>query len=552
MRYLGRLILITAAVCGCSRQANMDAPIEPAPRPVSVFTLVESAPARSMMLTGVVGSWKTEDLGFEVSGRVNYVIGTETNVDGPLKGRSGQPIASIDPEKYDTAVESAKAQIEMLQRKREAAEIQWKNVLPFQRDAEMAAKKLADADLERGETLIKRNALSQAELDQFIANRTSAVARVAQTNAEIEAKAAEVTSLDAQIREAAAALKDAERDQADCEIKAPFRGQIAQVHVIPGGTVQRGEPVVTLQMMDPVKVEFEVSAEQVREMKYKDSLSIILTRPDGTDVRAEGAIWNTDSTADPNTRTFTITVLTRNQLEKTEIPGGQDVPSLVKTRDIWKFARGVIGDLDRYYLETNSIHADDNGEYIWRITDAGDVTEGTLGPLLKVEKVYVKADPEEDVVDFLGLWKFRAASAVDESAFDYEEDRVLGELVLPDGVDEFTGGVALFEREQWMLRPGDLVGVDLSRGSLDTGFYVPIDAINEKSGRRFIYAVEEVGENSKVRQIEVTVFDGPNTRKRIEAVSEPLAAGMRIVLGGVHYLTDGETVNVAATVETNE
>ena len=95
----GRDLIVIAAVmiCGCSTDPESDQPREPAPRPVSVITLQESDPSLSLNVTGQVGSWKTEDIGFEVSGRVQYVIEPETNVDVPFGEETGQELARIDP-----------------------------------------------------------------------------------------------------------------------------------------------------------------------------------------------------------------------------------------------------------------------------------------------------------------------------------------------------------------------------------------------------------------------------------------------------------------------
>jgi len=551
MRWSGLLPLLALVFTGCSGSPDPQTERKPAPRPVSVLTLEQTDPTRSFAVTGTVGSWKTEDIGFEVNGRVQYVIEPETNVAGP--GDSEQdpaPLAWIDPTKYESAVESAAAQIAVLRKQKEAAVIEWEKVLPAQQDAAKAAQVLADADFQRAKALLDKDAIAKAEYDQYVAQKASAEAKVAQLVATTEAKAAEVTSIEAQIDQAIADEKDVARDLKDCRLTAPFRGQIAEVHVIPGGSVERGEPVITLQMMGPVKVEFEVSAERVRQIAYKESLNIILAQPDGTDIREEGVIYQTDTTADPSTRTFTITVLVRNRLIPTEVPDTVDETTLVKTRDIWKFLRGIVDESGAYYVEQHAIQSDGEGDFVWKILDDRDGARRARGPLFGVEKVRVTAG--ERLKPFLEAWRFRDVVVGEDADFDPEQDRVLGKLVMPPGVTEFSGGKVLFEREQWLMRPGDLVGVDLNDSRMPQGFYVPIDAISEKSGKYYVFAVDRNDGGSKVRQVEVTVYDGPNAQKRIEATGDgQLSAGAQIVLGGVHYLTNGEAVNVASEVEGN-
>jgi multidrug efflux pump subunit AcrA (membrane-fusion protein) len=515
-----------------------------------VITLRESQPSQSLALTGTVGSWKTEQIGFEVSGRVRFVIEPETLVDSVRSnGSDAIPLAKLDPERYETAVESANASIVMLERSKTAAEIERDRVLPAQRDAAIAAQELAQSDFDRGKELFDKNALARAEFEKLQSSLKTATAQVAQLDATHESRSAEISSLDAQIDQAKAALKDAQHDLADCTLQAPFRGQIAHVHVIPGATIQRGEPVVTLQMMDPIKVEFEVSAQRVRQLRYRDEIHVTLTRPDGSTLTEPGIVYLTDPVADPSTRTFTITVLMRNYLVPAAIPDSIDRTTLARTRDIWKPLRGVFGDPDRYYVEQSAIHHDAAGDYVWKIIEDDTAGGRSRGPLLKVDKVRVTRGEMSD--SFLGLWTFRDLTFNTPNTFDLENDRLIGELVLPEGQTELTGPMVLFEREQWLLRPGDLVRVELDESKHSPGLYVPIGAISERSGQHFVFLVDATEAGSTVRQVEVTVSNGPDTLKRITARDDEtrLTSGSRIVLGGVHYLTDGERVNVVSAAE---
>ena len=426
MRFTVLFPVLTVAVCGCTGGADSEATREPSPRPVSVLTLRETDPTRSMNVAGTVGSWKTEEIGFEVSGRLKYTIEPETNVSGSSGELESQPLASIDPERYDTAVSSAEARIVMLERQKAAAIIQRDQVLPAQRDSAVATRVLAQGDYDRTKALFDEKAVAKAELDKFDANLKTANAMVVQLDASKEAQTAEIASLDAQIDQAAAALKDAKRDRTDCTLRAPFRGQIAKVHVIPGGTVQRGEPVLTLQMMDPMKVEFEVSAERARQLHYKDGLTLRLPLPDGKSLEEEGIIYRTDAVADPSTRTFTITVLIRNRLVPVTVPDDVDVKTLAKTRDIWSLVRGILDDSARDFIEENSIHKDGEGEYVWKVIEDIQAGGRTRGPLLQVEKARVKSGAIK--TSFLGLWTFRDITVDDPATLVAGRDRILGRL----------------------------------------------------------------------------------------------------------------------------
>ena len=550
MRRFWSFAVLLIGFAGCSKEAELS--VTRMPRPVSVIKLRQSDPARSLAVTGVVGSWKTEDIGFEVSGRVQYVIEPEQNVsDKPDSDGQRQPLAWIDPKRYESAIASADAQIKKLEKQRIAAVIEEEKVLPAQRAAAVAAQELAQADFDRAEEAFKKEAIAKSEFDQYTADLTTAKALVAQLDATKEAKTANIASLDAQIQQAQATLQDAQLDLDDCKLYAPFRAQIAEVHVLPGGTVQRGEPVVTVQMMDPLKIEFEVSAERARQMRYKDTLGVILTRPDGSTVREEALIYTTDAVADSLTRTFTITLILRNGQVPTDLPDDVDPDSLTKTRDLWKCFSGILDESDDYFIQKDAILSDGQGDYVWKVIDAFDGVDGrSRGPLFNVEKVRVTGGKKE--LTFLQTWFFRDVVINDPSTFDITKDRVLGKLDLPAGMEKFSGDTVLFEREQWLLRPGDLVKVELIENRMPSGFYVPIDAINENSGQYSVFVVEDPLSDSKVKKVDVTIADGPNTLKRIEPVEgQTLNKDDKIVLGGVHYLRDDEPVNVAAEVEVN-
>ena len=68
-------------ILGCDRSPPLR---ERAPRPVSVLTLTESDPGRFNRVTGVVASWKTDRIGFEVSGRVQFIIEPENDISGQV------------------------------------------------------------------------------------------------------------------------------------------------------------------------------------------------------------------------------------------------------------------------------------------------------------------------------------------------------------------------------------------------------------------------------------------------------------------------------------
>ena len=200
-------------------------------------------------------------------------------------------------------------------------------------------------------------------------------------------------------------------------------------------------------------------------------------------------------------------------------------------------------------MQTEAIHEDSNGFYVWKVMNRkiGEAA-GTDNPVLKVEKARVT--PGDQRVSFLGLWTFREVTITEGQEFELNRDLVVGKLTLPNGMEKFDGDIVVLDQQRWLLRPGDIVSVDL-RGSAKTeGFYVKMDAILANQGRYFVFAVADGSEGTVAKRIEVSIADQLESMRRIEPVNDgELMEGMTIVADGARFLTDGERINVARETE---
>ena len=101
-----------------------------------------------------------------------------------------------------------------------------------------------------------------------------------------------------------------------------------------------------------------------------------------------------------------------------------------------------------------------------------------------------------------------------------------------------------------MVRPGDLVKVDLSSSFGQSGYYVPMDAIARDSNKTYLFVIDPSSSQPVVRRVEVAVTkeDGMETTsslRRIEPIGDTQSLdGMQFVTRGVHYLRDGEPVKI--------
>jgi multidrug efflux pump subunit AcrA (membrane-fusion protein) len=542
---------------GCKPQSDGETR-QKSPRPVSVFKLTASDPSITERLTGVAGSWKTQDLSFEVAGRIQYVAEAETDIEGrifasnpapssdaevgateaPKLLSAGNELARIDPTRYKLKVASAEAQIATITQQRAALLVELSKVIPAERSSANAELKFQEAELARIEPLVRSGAVSKSDFERVQANRDKAIAALAQVDASTAAKEAEINSLEAQILEAQQSLSDAKRNVEECTIYSPFRGQIAAVDAIPGAYVNAGQSVLTVQMMDPIKVELEVSAEQSRRLTYKDSIDVVVATT-GEEAHFNAIVYMIDPAADPNTRTFTVTLLMDNAKARAGIPPELVGKPLARTRDIWRLFGNKLPGQDFLMTEKDSIHEDEQGSYVWKITN-GQQVGGVDNQILDVKKIRVIAGNVH--IPFLEIWTFRAVQVAPGEDFDAETDLIAGKLELPKELAAgFNGGQILFDRPQWLVRPGDLVAVNLKGNLLPKGFYVPISVISENSGKFSVFAVD----SGVVRRVEVNVFETVNTSRRIEPVdTAALVEGVELVAKGTHYLVDGERVLV--------
>ncbi|MGI9471240.1 MAG: HlyD family efflux transporter periplasmic adaptor subunit [Rubripirellula sp.] len=546
------MALLCVVALGCNSDGDR-AQIKSA-RPVTYMALERSRPPGAYLVSGAVKSWKTEQIGFEVPGRVKWVLEPGENIEGRIVDgdgnmiREGTVLAEIDDEAYTVAVDIAKAQIEIAKLEQKGIQIRLDKSLQAEIDSAEADIELAMSEFGRAEELTQNRAGSQAELDRARnilkvrqAQLKTLEANQSQAEEELNASKARLTS-------AELSLKDAERDLTHTKLYASYRGQISDVHVVPGSLVSSGSPVVTLQMMDPIKVEVEVSAEKSREMRRRRQLPVTYSLPDDerTQKDTNAFVYSVDTSADPTTRTFSLTLLLLNDRYQPPLPVSADAKTVGRTPDIWPLYvnRIVSAPMDVFVVEEKSILKDEEGDYVYQITNAK--MGQTFPELLKVKKQRIELQPT--VFSFLGIWNFRVVKLIDESVFGLET-LIAGEITAPSGlaVDWEGDTIVIDTGKQWILRPGDLAYVNLSGDDLDEGYFVPINAVYEESDTAWLFAIE--GDTVRKVPVEMIRLDSLANGSLVEIRSSELQDGMRIVVGGVHFLNDGERVNPVKLVD---
>lgn len=532
---------------------------EKSPRPVIAIRLSKTLPPSAALVTGSVGAWKSERVGFEVSGRVESVVEQNTEIQARVVDADGSvlapgtPIAKLERERFELQVVRAIAEVTRAEQTLISAETDLRESIPAQLASAIASRRLAETDYARSGKLKSQNAISDAEVDANKAAVDRAVAQVQQFEAAAKSKAAEIDSLKSAVLQAKQSLRDAERDVEDCTLYASFNGQIAATSVVPGSIVKAGEAVATLQMMDPIKVELEVSAEQSKQLQRTEIRPVHVAMPDGSNHICEGFLYQVDSIADPSTRTYTLTFLILNERIRNEIEG-----DVATTPDAWRLDLHFLAGsgAGKFFIEEKAILEDDQGHFIWKIIDPSPHGDMMDNRTYEVQKFRVTPGPTR--APFLGNWVFQEIT-IDEPEFNPETDRFMGELSVQDGdVNDWNGTrVRIDSGPRWMLRPGDLAKVDLSRSPSTSGYYVQRDAIVRRNDRSFIFVVDASGDESIVQRIEVVLVEqSPSAPSssicQIEASDGSSLEGRRCVLRGAHYLVEGERVVEVSASEKDE
>lgn len=546
---VGSCVSIILLAAGCSNSPRSYP--EKAPLPITVLTLTESTPSSNRLYTGAVRSWKIEDIAFEVSGRVNWVVepgmeveGRTFRADGTLLS-PGTQLAQLDEQRYQSALEAAKSSVRIETIRRDSLQVQVDESLPAEIASARSQYDLALSEVQRNERLVQQNAGSGRNLNAARADFDSAKAKLDGLNAKLLQAKADVLSAEAAIEQAIQSQNDAQRDLSDTRLYSAFPGQVAATHVVPGSLSGPNSTVATVQMMNPIKVELEISADKSRQMMQGDNITLSLTTSEDTVETVEAAVYSIAPSADNATRTFTLTLLVVNRQVRIALPEGVTGTALATTPNLWRVDLDILPDVPEgvYYMPESGMRTDAQGNYVWRVTNlsAGESSKRVL----KVAKLYVS--PGGIRVPFLGQAFFRTVEVLPGQEFNPAADFFATDVLVGGEPSQGWSGdrLVLGTDQRWLLRPGDLVQVDLSGQANSTGIYVPVEAINEESGRTFVYVVK--GDVVEKIEVQASNIVGKSLH-RITPIDESVnLAGMKIAVEGVHYLQDGQKVAIVGT-----
>ena len=540
--FLLTISVLVVAVSGCRPEDDREA-ASPSARPVAYVELQRTNPSLKSLVAGSVESWKKELVGFQVSGRVSFMREPGTNIDGRLLDENGAVMnagtimGSIETDRYEVRVKEAEARVASVLAEIEIVRTDIERVIPNQIREVQADQTRAKEEYDRQNTLLTRGSGTRKRVQDALADLEAADARLAQLRARKEENEARLVAIEARVREANEALRAAKLDLADTKLYSPFNGQISRVHVIPGGYVEKGQPVATVQMMDPMKIQVAVSPDVDRQVNFNDLVDVYV---DGVDEPLQGWVWNKDTVADASTRTFMVTLLVRNRRTEVGAPSASAADSVARTQGLWNLEAENADGNAPFFVNEEALHHDEKGAFVWK-ADGLSIADldRDYDPVFPVRKVRMTLG--ERRMRFLQVFTYRELADLGE--LDPQNDLLTDRL--PQDVKD--GDAIFLSRKRWQLRPGQLVRVDMQQERMPIGYYVPADAVIKTGDTHHVFLVNEQPNGEQLAK-KVAVNIGP-AFGTLQAISTEetgiLEAGRRLITEGAHFLSDGDLINAA-------
>lgn len=177
------------------------------------------------------------------------------------------------------------------------------------------------ARVARGDRLVTLNADTERanvrRLEAQVAQVARDQARLARLFALEAIARADLDAVESQLAALRAELGAEQARLAQKEIRAPFAGQLGIRQVSVGDYLTAGQPIIALQALDAVYIDFTVPEAEAQRLKPGQR---VLASPDGVDTPREGVIEALDSRIDEATRNLKVRARFDNR-DRVWVPG---------------------------------------------------------------------------------------------------------------------------------------------------------------------------------------------------------------------------------------
>ena len=310
---------------GCS--PSTDDATEPPTRPVKLITVEETSNRFPVSYPAVIEAAQSSILTFQVNGLLQQLPVTEGQ---PIE--QGGVIAQLDQRDFQNNFNSAKAQFDN-----------------------------ADTEYQRALRLAEQDAISQSILDQRRSQRDILKAQ----------------------------LDTAQKMLDDSTLRAPFAGQIAEIHVENFQNVAAQQSIVTLQSAGDVEAVVDIPAHILAYVPQIDPVEAHVTLDAAPNVQIPALFKESTGQADPTTQTYRVRFSFTPPDNLLILPGMTGAFDAVIVYSGDQFDLGVS-------IPATSILFEENTHFVW-IVDQSDMTVSKR----KVTLADDRFDEEVAVIDGL-------------------------------------------------------------------------------------------------------------------------------------------------------
>ena len=296
------LILATTALAtACAKSESAQARgREEAAKPIKVERVTEESINRAVDVVGTLAAVDEVTVSSEAEGRVSRLL-----ADLGDRVTTGQALVELDREKLQYTLDQQKAALARALARFGASDPA--HLPPIERTPEVqkAQAELAQAkqSFERAEELHRRQLVPKQTLDDA---QTTLQAKQASYDAALQNS----RNLRADIDASEAAMKLAERQLRDTNIRAPFDGYVQKRLVSLGEYVKVQTPVMAVVRVDPLKVTAEIPEKMAPWIKVGQPAELhVDAYPDKT---LTGKVSRISPAVNPSTRAFPFEALVPN------------------------------------------------------------------------------------------------------------------------------------------------------------------------------------------------------------------------------------------------
>jgi len=516
-----------ALACGPNNPAAAD----PGALKVTAVRLEKAPPRAKTECPGTVIPWKSQPIGFEISGRVAWVVAEGSRARGDLRDADGRRVqegtllARLDRSRYELHLKAAQAELARAKARQASLKVRVEQILPEQLRGAQADLARVEKLYRRIESLAKEGVTTPAKLEAAEAAFKAARSRVDQIQAGFVSSRAEIGAAEGGVLVASEAVRQAERDVRDSELHAPFDACVTEVHVWPGAYAEPGRPIVTLSVMDPIKVAISLPVAIAGRVAPGDAVLVAL---DGREP-ITGRVYSVREAVTGDGRTLQAQIVVPNRRVLANVPAEDGLPKLPRASKL-SFARRVgEGDGEVLAVNVDALRKDESGAFLWVLREGAPGDERT-SPVRNVGKVRVVPGGQtfqvlRDTYRRLRKWS------------DLDERRAIV-VDAPSGLRE--GASILLATEQWALRPGARAIVTLNVASSGPDYAVPARAVRSTAGGHVVFVV------SGDRAVPVRVQVRGNSGERRPIDGEGLREGMLVITSHVDVLTEGRRIKVSS------